>query len=131
MRDRPRWRSLVAWAAAFGLAGLTLITAMSIGVFVLPVAAVALVLVARRSHAWPEAALGGLIGVGALCCFVAYRNRVYAPCLQAGTPIQLAAGERLTCGGFAPVPWLAFGALQLLVGLAAYLIVSLRTSRGA
>ena len=130
MRSRPRWRSLFAWAVVLGLAGLTLITAMSVGVFVLPVAAVALVLVARRSHAWPESMLGGLIGLGAVCCFVAYRNRAYAPCLPAGTPIQLATGERLTCGGFAPMPWLAVGALLLLVGLATYLIFSRRTSRG-
>jgi hypothetical protein len=130
MRSGPRWRSLFAWAVVLGLADLTLITAMSVGVFLLPVAAVVLVLVARRSHAWPESMLGGLIGLGAVCCFVAYRNRAYAPCLPAGTPIQLAAGERLTCGGFAPMPWLAVGALLLLVGLATYLIFSLRTSRG-
>src|SRR6476661_9902648 len=126
MKERTGWWSLFGWAVAFGLAGLTLIAAMSIGVFVLPVAAAALVLVARWSHAWPESALGGLIGVGAVCLFVAYRNRAYALCPPAGISIRLVAGERFTCGGFDPVPWLTIGALLLLLGLAGYLAFSVR-----
>lgn len=129
MRDRTGWQSLFAWALALGLAALTVIAAMSIGVFVLPVAAVAFVLVARRSRAWPDSVLGGFIGVGAVCLFVAYRNRAYAPCQPAGTQIRLNVGERLACGGIDPTPWLTIGAFLLLFGLAAYLVFSYRVSR--
>jgi len=131
MRDRTGWRSLFAWALALGLAALTVIAAASIGVFVLPVAAVAFVLVARWNHVWPESVLGGFLGVGAGCFFVAYRNRAYATCPPAGMPITLNVGERLTCGGFDPTPWLAIGALLVLVGLVTYVAYSYRDPRSA
>lgn len=121
MRKRRGWQSLAEWSVAFGLVALAFIGAMTIGMFVLPVALATVVLAARRNRAWPEALMGGLVGVGGMCLFVAYRNRSYSPC-PTGT-IRLTQGEHFSCGGFDPVPWLAIGLLLTAAGFASYLVV--------
>ena len=133
MRDPPNrtgWRSLLEWACALGLLTLTLIGGASIGMFVAPFAIAAMAVAVRRNRDWPEAALGGLVGVGAVCLFVAYRNRDYFPCRPVGTPGRLGPGEHFACGGLNPVPWLAIGFLLAGIGLAGYLVFR-RTNRGA
>jgi uncharacterized membrane protein len=119
MRHRSGWQSLAEWAVAFGLVALTVLGAMTIGIFVLPVAIAAAVLAARRNRAWPEAPMGGLIGVGSVFLFVAYRNRSYAPCPPG--PMRLAHGEHFSCGGFNPIPWLTIGLILAASGFAGYL----------
>ena len=122
--SRTGWLSLLEWAVAFGLLALTLIGAMSIGLFVAPFAIVAMTLAVRRNHDWPEAPLGGLLGVGGICVFIAYRNRGYVPCPSSETTIRLSPGEHYfaSCGGFDPLPWLIVGLLLATAGLGGYLV---------
>ncbi|MDP9200894.1 MAG: hypothetical protein M3P26_03025 [Gemmatimonadota bacterium] len=120
MRDRSGWQSLAEWAVACGLMTLAVIGAMTIGIFVLPVAIAAVVLVARRNRAWPEAPMGALVGAGSIFLFVAYRNRSYSPCPPG--PMRLAQGEHFSCGGFDPIPWLTIGLALTASGFAGYLV---------
>jgi hypothetical protein len=87
------------WAVAGALVGFSLVAAASIGLLVLPVAAVALALVARatRNRAEP---FGALVGAGAICFLIAW--------------IQQAPG------GFDSRSWLLAGSLLVLLGLVGY-----------
>lgn len=129
MNRRAGWRSLAEWAAAFGLLTIAVLGAASIGMFVLPFAAGALFLVARRDRAWPEAPLGALIGIGALCLFVGLGNLPYNPCPPSGTPMVLKRGESFRCGGRDPIPWLIFGSGAAILGIFGY--YASRRGRGA
>lgn len=82
-----------AWAAGGALLALSLVS--FIGVLTGPAAAVAIALIARRSPAWPEP-LGLLAGIGGLCLFVA------------------------SLGTVEPLPWLAAGAVLVIVGVGGY-----------
>ena len=106
------WRWFVAWALAGGVLTLALLTAMSIGLFLAPVALLLLVLVGRRARPWPES-LGMVAGVGAVCVAVAALSWASRP--GGGTPN--------------PAGWLAVG-IVLVVG-AAMLYVAARRSGAA
>src|SRR4051812_36540126 len=106
MSDRTGWQPLLEWAGALALLALAVVGAASIGLFVLPVAVIAVAIAAWRNRSWPEPVLGGLVGVGAVCLFVAFRNRAYSPCPPNGGPTVLRVGEHFSCGGFDPAPWL-------------------------
>jgi hypothetical protein len=126
MRNRSGWNSFAEWALALALLSFALIGAASIGRFVFPFAIVALVLAERRNRPWPEPLMGGLVGIGAVLLFVAYRNRNYAPCPPGRFPMRLAHGEHFSCGGFDPMPWLAIGALLTAAGFVGYFVASSR-----
>jgi hypothetical protein len=87
------------WAVAGALVTFSLVAAASIGLFVLPVAALATALVARRTRARAEP-LGALVGAGAICLLIAWLQR--AP------------------GGFDWRPWLVAGAILAGLGVAGY-----------
>ena len=125
MRNRSGWQSFAEWALALALLSFALIGAATIGMFVFPFAVLALVLAERRNRPWPESLMGGLVGIGSVLLFVAYRNRDYASCRR-GFPMRLAHGELFSCGGFDPMPWLAIGALLTAAGFVGY-FVSKRT----
>lgn len=108
---------LAAWTLALGLTALTLLGAMSIGMFVAPFAIAAVVLAVRQGHAALEPLWGGLLGVGIVSLFVAFRSRGYSPCPPAGTPVLFGPGQSGGCGGMDPMPWLVVGALLLAAGL--------------
>ena len=130
--NRTGWGSLLEWAFAFALLALTVIGAASIGIFVAPFAIVATIFAVRRNRDWPEAPLGGLVGVAAVCLFIAYRNRrEYPPCPPPGTRIRVARGEHFAChgGGLDPLPWLLIGLSLAGAGLVGYLLF--RRHRGA
>lgn len=129
--SRTGWGAFLEWAGAFGLLALTVIGAASIGIFVAPFAIVATTLVVRRNRDWPEAPLGALVGVGALCLVIGSRRREYPPCPPAGTPVRVAPGEQFACsGGWDPVPWLVIGLALAGAGLVGYLLFRHR-HRGA
>jgi hypothetical protein len=129
MRDRTGWQSFAEWALALALLSFAIIAAASIGMFVFPFAIVALVFAERRNRSWPEPLMGGLVGIGSVLLFVAYRNRHYAPCPPGRFPMRLAHGEHFSCGGFDPMPWLAVGALLTAAGLVSYLVSMRRGER--
>jgi hypothetical protein len=100
------WRWFWAWGLAGGLVLFAFVTGLTIGLFLLPLAVVALVLVARRSRGWPEG-LGVLAGMAAVCLSVG--------------GLQLAAG-----GGLDPWPWLAVGAPLGALGVGGYALLRRR-----
>jgi hypothetical protein len=120
MNRRAAWWPLAEWTAAFGLLTFAVLGAASIGIFVLPFAAGALIIVARRDRAWPEAPLGGLIGVGALSLVVGLVNLPFDPCPPGGIPMVLERGETFRCGGRNPIPWLVVGSGAIALGLIGY-----------
>jgi hypothetical protein len=120
MRDRTGWQSLAEWTLGLGLLALAVVGALSIGIFVMPFALATLLYAALRNRAWPEAGVGGLLGVGIVFLFVAYRNRSYSPCPSG--PMRLAHGQHFSCGGFDPMPWLTIGMVLITGGVSGYLL---------
>ena len=120
MNRRMGWRALIEWAVGFALVSLVMIGAMTIGMFILPFAAIALGFAGARDRAWPEAPTGALVGVGAACLLIAYINRDYSPCPTG--PMRLAHGEYFSCGGLDPHPWLNVGLLLIASGIIGYVV---------
>jgi hypothetical protein len=115
MRRWSGWSAFAAWSLAGTLFVLSVLGAASIGLFILPLALIALFLAVRFCSRWPEA-LGLLAGAGAVALLVAYRSRDYNPCPDSG--IITGNGE---CGGFSPTPWLVLGVVLLAASLVAYM----------
>jgi hypothetical protein len=90
------------WALAGALVTFSLVAAASIGLFVLPVAALVTALVARATGLAAEA-LGVLVGAGAIFLLIAWLQR--AP------------------GGFDWRPWLVAGAVLAALGIVGYGVV--------
>jgi hypothetical protein len=129
MQMRSGWQSLSEWALASALVIFGVITGLSIGLFVLPFAVVAVLLAGRRNRVWPEGPMGGLVGAGGVCLLVAYLNRgPFTPCAPESVNVRLNDGGHFHCGGLDPTTWLAAGALLVVAGLLGY-VVSLRTRR--
>jgi hypothetical protein len=114
------WPSLVYWSFGFSLLAFAILGMMSIGIFVLPFAAIVLLLVARRHRGWPEAPLGAALGVAAALLFVAFGNLDYSPCLPEHRVMVLAPGQSFSCGGRDPKPWLFLGLLLAAIGIGGY-----------
>jgi hypothetical protein len=110
-----RWRSGLQFAlwAAVGAGGvLGVLTAPTIGLFVLPVAvAVAAVLAWRRQVRL--AGPGVLTGLGLLPCYIAYLNRG-----GPGTICTTTATSGSCTQEWSPWPWLAVGLCLVVAGLA-------------
>jgi hypothetical protein len=92
------WRWFAAWALAGALVVFAFLSAASIGIFVLPFALLALVLVARSSAGGSEM-LGMVAGAGLVSLLIA----------------ALAAGER-------SAPWLLIGLGLVAAGVVAYAV---------
>src|SRR5215471_16125156 len=93
----PAWFG--AWLAVGAAFTLSLLGALSIGLFVLPFALVLLVVVVRRSPHLPEG-IGFVSGIGVTLLLFAFRNRDYQPCSANGVQ-RLAPGQQsVSCGGW-------------------------------
>ena len=108
-----------AWFAAWLIIGagyaLSLLGAASIGLFVLPLAVLATILLARRRHA--RRGLPGLIsGLGIPLLYLAYLNRA-----GPGTNCTSITGGQDCTGEWSPWPWLAAGVILLVLGAAAFI----------
>lgn len=115
------WRWFCAWAVAGGLLVFALLTGFSIGLLVLPFAAIAVWLVGRTARVWPEI-LGTGAGAAVVCLAVAALNRDYVGCPEG--PITLGPGQTsYSCGGLDPLPWLVAGVALLLAAPALYALV--------
>jgi hypothetical protein len=125
---RDGWLVFAAWVLAGALVALSLLGAASIGLFVAPLAAVAIWLVLRFGGAGPEM-LGMVSGAGAVCLLIAFLNRGTTPCTQEGH--GLSAGEtEASCGGLDPTPWLVAGLVLVAAGAVAYALARRRTPTG-
>src|SRR4051812_10785706 len=105
-----RW--FLAWLGIGLLWMFAVVSAMTIGIFVLPFALVATVLAARR----PNAALGapGLVsGLGLPFLLIAYLNKD-----GPGNVCRSTGGGGTSCvEEWSPWPWLAIGGALLLLGV--------------
>jgi len=79
-----------AWVLAGALAVFSLLAAASIGLFVAPLAAVAVWLALRHARVWPET-LGIVSGAGGVCLLIAFLSREATSWLAAGL-VLVAAG---------------------------------------
>jgi hypothetical protein len=112
----------VPWFIAWAVAGFLLIfsgISFGAGLFVLPLAAVALIWVIRRAPHLPEAS-GFVVGVGLVLLTVAVINRGNTPCVGGATSVVAQPGTASSCGGLDPHPWLVGGILATAAGLIAY-----------
>ena len=82
---RQGWLMFAAWVLAGALAVFSLLGAASIGLFIAPLAAVAIWLAIRFGRAGPEM-LGMVSGAGAVCLVIAFLNRGMTPCTERATP---------------------------------------------
>ena len=100
-----RWRWFAAWSVAGASVTFSFLTGLSIGLFVLPLAAVLLLWVAWNAPRLPDA-LGFVAGIGAVLVLVAFLNR-------AGTGVD-------------PMPWFLAGLSLAGLALVAYSVARLR-----
>jgi hypothetical protein len=120
------WRAIAYWSVAIGSVTFSVASMMSIGLFVAPLALLLCWLAAWRAHAWPEAAVGTLMGAGGVCLVIAYLHRSYVPCPDG--PVRLRPGQHFSCGGFDASPWLAVGAVLLAAGVSSYVLFRRRSA---
>lgn len=119
-RSEGDWRWFWTWAATSGLVAFSVVSAFSIGLFVLPLTLVPLWYAVRSARLWPEV-LGVPAGVAGLCLLIAALNANYRPCPADGS-VTLGAGQTsASCGGFDPMPWLATGVVLAVLGIGGYI----------
>ena len=119
---RSGWPAFALWGVVGTLFALAVVGVASIGVLVLPIAALAAVLAAHSLHAGPEllgllagpAAVFLLIGFDQLGCSTASEGSLY---MAPGSPGIV---EIEGCDGFGPVPWLVTGGVLATVSLGGY-----------
>ncbi|MEU6355284.1 hypothetical protein ABZ896_39250 [Streptomyces sp. NPDC047072] len=106
------WAWFCAWLLVGALASLGLLTVLSIGVFLLPAALVAAVLLATRNGS--RVGLAGLLsGLGAPLLYVAFLNRE-----GPGNVCTTSASGQSCVDEYSPWGWLAAGVVLLLAGIA-------------
>jgi hypothetical protein len=108
----PRWRWFAAWLLVGGLYALSLLSMLSIGLFILPIAVLATVLLCRHSEAL-RGVPGLVAGIALPLFYVAALNR-NGP----GTICSAIDGGRGTMctDELSPWPWLAAGVMFLALG---------------
>jgi hypothetical protein len=124
---REGWLVFAAWVLAGALTVFSLLAAASIGLFIAPLAAVAIWLTARFGRVWPEM-LGMISGAGAVSLLIAFLNWGETPCTEGRL---LSSGQtEVSCGGLAPTPWLVAGLVLVAAGIGAYAVARRRTGSG-
>jgi len=119
------WLWFAAWCVAGALFLFSFLAGFSIGLFVLPFAAGALLYVAWRAPHISEG-LGFVAGIGVTLLLVAFLSRDYRPCPEGAlAPGRRSAGTSIECGGFDPTPWLLAGVVTVALPLLGYGITSL------
>ena len=120
----PAWVWFVAWILVGITFAFALLSAMTIGVFVLPVAVGLAVLVATRQGS--IVGIVGLISGASLPLFyVAYLNRDG----PGNVCRSFADGGSACTEEWSPLPWLFIGAVLLIGGVAAFVTVSRKKGR--
>ena len=107
-----RWGFFFAWIAIGAVFALSILGAMTIGMFVLPIAVGATAWLATRRHG--SGGLAGLIsGLGLPLLYVAYLNRA-----GPGTVCTVDSGGGQSCTDeWSPWPWFALGAALVIAGV--------------
>ena len=119
MAARAGWGWFAAWAGAGVLLAFSLVGALSIGLFVLPFALLALWAIFRRSP--PRTTAFGLAsGAGLVCLVIWALNTGSSPCPESGTLTLPPGGVEEECGGHDAVPFLVAGIILTLAGPALF-----------
>lgn len=131
MAKRRGGIAFLEWSIAAAVLVFALLSAASIGLFILPLAVIAFGLVTLDSRMWPEG-LGTCAGAGFMFLFVAFINRNSVPCAQSGSNVRVAPGETFSCGGRDPTSWLIIGTALVSVAVIGYaLSIATRTEKAA
>jgi hypothetical protein len=115
----PGWGWFAAWAGAGALLAFSLVSAASVGLFVLPVALVSVWAIARGSPL-PRSAFGLVSGAGLVCLLIWALNRDYRPCPESGVLTVPPGATSVECGGFDALPFLLAGIVLTLAGPALF-----------
>jgi hypothetical protein len=123
------WLWFAAWCAAGALFTFSFLAGFSIGLFVLPFAAGALLYVAWRAPHISEG-LGFVAGIGVTLLLIAFLSRDYKPCPEGGLyiPPDAPPGTSVECGGSDPAPWFIAGITVTAAATIAYAVISRRFS---
>jgi len=112
----PRWPWFAVWLIVGASYAVSILGAASIGLFLLPLPALATILLARRPHA--NSGLPGLIsGLGIPLLYVAYLNRA-----GPGTICTTTSAGQYCTDEWSPWPWLAAAVVLLVLGAAAFIV---------
>jgi hypothetical protein len=119
--DQVAWVRLLGWTLVGAALAIGILGALSIGIFLLPVAiAVGVLLLVRPEPG--RGATGLLCGIGLPLLLVAYLNRD-----GPGTVCTATSGGGQSCTDeWAPWPWLAIGLLLITAGLATFALSEAR-----
>jgi cytochrome bd-type quinol oxidase subunit 2 len=112
--NKRSWPWFLAWFVLGAGYALTLLGALTIGVFILPFVLAGTIAVVRRSGS--RAGAAGLIsGLALPLIYVAYLNRD-----GPGTVCTIYAGGQSCTEEMNPWPWLALAAVLVIIGLLAF-----------
>jgi hypothetical protein len=114
VHSAPAWRWFAAWVLVGGLYALSLLSMLTLGLFVLPIPLLATFLLGRHQQARPGM-LGLVAGVSIPLFYVALLNR-NGP----GTICSAIEGGTACTEEMSPWPWLAASLALLAVGTGAF-----------
>ena len=114
------WGWFLAWFGAGALVALAFLGALTIGIFVMPIAGALIVLLATRRNAFNGVA-GLISGLGLPILLVAYFNREGPGNICTVTATSTSCTEE-----WSPWPWLLIGVAVVIVGV----VVFVRSARG-
>jgi hypothetical protein len=113
-RSSTGWGWFLAWFFAGALCALAVLGALTIGIFVLPIAGVLIVFLATRRHA-VDGVAGLISGLGLPVLFVAYLNRDGPGNICTSTATSTTCMEE-----WSPWPWLLIGVGVIALGVAVF-----------
>ncbi len=116
------------WSIVGALVAFALVSVASVGVFVVPIAAIAALLAARYLGIGLEL-LGLVMGAAAISLLVALLNLDYRPCPAGDLRLEPGAMSEQSCGGFNPLPWFVAAGGLAVASVAGYTIGRGRTGR--
>ncbi|MEU8469252.1 hypothetical protein AB0F30_15265 [Streptomyces sp. NPDC029006] len=118
-RPGARWGWFLAWLAVGACLALGVAALLSVGVVLIALAVATAVFLLRRGHR--SAAAGGLAGLALPLFLLAYLNRG-----GPGSVCRTTAVAQTCTDEYAPVPFLAGGALLLAAGVLVFLLLDRR-----
>ena len=123
------WKWFGAWAVVGALGAFGVLSAMTVGLLILPVAVVGAWVIASRVRVWPES-LGLALGAGVLCLTIAYGAHRLPDCSEPRPPprplLEVGDSREYRCGESDSLPWIVAGTLFVGSGIVGYAVSSRR-----
>ncbi|MFJ6544450.1 hypothetical protein ACIQMP_27890 [Streptomyces sp. NPDC091385] len=117
--QNSEWGWFLGWLAVGGCLALGLAALLSVGVALIAVGALGAVLLLRKGHR--NALMGAIAGLGLPLFYLAYLNWD-----GPGDVCHSAAGSSTCTQEYAPQPFLIVGALLIVAGVLAFLVLDRR-----